>query len=135
MVWCADAAIALGEPEFVEAIFDRLVPWAELWPSNGAECESPVSQYLGALATCLGRYEEAESYFASAMVECERTGTKFFAARTNLLWGMMLGQRRLDDDLERARELLEVARELAATNHYANVERRAAAALEALDRA
>jgi class 3 adenylate cyclase len=135
MVWCADAAIALGEPEFVEAIFDRLVPWAELWPSNGAECESPVSQYLGALATCLGRYDEAESYFASAMVECERTGTKFFAARTNLLWGMMLGQRRLDDDLERARELLEVARELAATNHYANVERRAAAALEALDRA
>jgi hypothetical protein len=132
MVWCADAAIALGESEYIEAIFDRLVPWAELWPSNGAECESPVSQYLGALATGLGRYDEAEAYFVKAMAECERTGAKFFAARTNLLWGVMLAQRGLDDDRDRARELLGVARELAATNRYANVERRAVAALEAL---
>jgi class 3 adenylate cyclase len=133
MVWCADAAIALGEPEFVEAIFDRLAPWADLWPSNGAECESPVSQYLGALATCLGRFDEAELYFARAMVECQRTGAKFFAARTNLFWGVMLSQRSHDGDLARARELLEAARDLAATHHYANVERRAVAALEALN--
>jgi tetratricopeptide (TPR) repeat protein len=132
MAWCADAAIALGQAEFVQAIFDQLVPWADLWPSNGAECESPISQYLGALATGLGRYDEAEAYFEVAMVECDRTGAKFFAARTNLLWGVMLAQRRLDADRDRARELLDVARELAAANHYANVERRAVAALEGL---
>jgi len=133
VVWLADAAIALGDVAIVEQIFDILTPWSDLWPSNGAECESPVSQYLGGLATCLGRYDDAEAYFTKAMAECDRTGAKFFAARTNLLWGVMLAQRRRDGDVGRARDMLEVARELSSTNRYANVERRAVAALEALD--
>ncbi len=132
MVWLADAAIALGDTAIIEKIYDLLMPWADLWPSNGAECESPVCQYLGALATCLGRYDDAESYFAQAMSECDRTGAKFFAARTNLMWGEMLAQRCRGADLDRARVLLEVARELAAKNRYAKVEQRAAVALEAL---
>ena len=132
VVWRADAAIALGDPVFIEPIFNLLLPWADQWPSNGAESESPVSQYLGALATGLGRYEEAEEFFAHAMSESDRTNAKFFAARTNLLWGVMLCQRNRDGDPERARELLERALELASANSYANVSLRARAALEAL---
>ncbi|MGD0692725.1 MAG: hypothetical protein ABSA22_10320, partial [Acidimicrobiales bacterium] len=63
---------------------------------------------------------------------CERTGAKFFSARTNLFWGVMLARRRLDGDRDRAKTFLEVARELAATHHYGNVEKRAIAALEGL---
>jgi tetratricopeptide (TPR) repeat protein len=133
MVWLADAAIALGDVAIIEEIYDLLTPWADLWPSNGAECESPVCQYLGALATRLDRYDDAESYFVKAMAECERTGAKFFSARTNYFWGVMLARRGRDGDVERARALLEVARDQAATNRYANVERRAATALEALE--
>ena len=132
MVWLADAALALGDLAIVEEIFDLLAPWEDLWPSNGAECESPVCQYLGALASCLGRFDEAETYLAKAMSECERTGAKFFSARTNLFWGVMLSRRNGDGDLERAKTFLEVARELAAMNHYGNVEKRAVTALEAL---
>jgi hypothetical protein len=45
---------------------------------------------------------------------------------------VLLAQRGHDGDHERAMTFLEAARELAATNHYANVERRAVAALEGL---
>jgi hypothetical protein len=44
----------------------------------------------------------------------------------------MLSRRNGDGDLERAKTFLEVARELAAMNHYGNVEKRAVTALEAL---
>jgi class 3 adenylate cyclase/tetratricopeptide (TPR) repeat protein len=132
MAWYADAAMALGDTTFIEPIFDQLVPWVDLWPSTGAECESPVSQYLGGLATSLGRYEEADAYFARAIAASDRTNAKFFAARTNLMWGVMLARRRSPGDLARAKALLEAASDLAATNHYANVERRAVAALGAL---
>ena len=54
------------------------------------------------------------------------------AARTNLAWGRMLAERGAPGDIETARELLTNARTAAATRGYANVERRAAQALQDL---
>ncbi len=118
---------------FAGPLFDRLAPWADQAPYPGLTVESPVSHYLGGLATVLGRYDEADAYFAHAAAFNDRANAKFFAARTNLSWGKMLAERDAPGDNERARDLLTKAHTAAAAHGYANVERRAAEALQHLD--
>lgn len=50
---------------------------------NTNSVEGPVSHYLGGLATVLGRYDEADAYFAQAAAFSDRVGAKFFAAGTD----------------------------------------------------
>ncbi len=124
------AAIECREPEYALRLFDMLVPWAEHWALLSAgTVEGPVSQYLGALATVLGRFDEAEAYFAQAAESCAKASAKYFAALTNLWWGMMLAERNVPGDPERARDLLAKAHASAVTNTYSTLERRARAAL------
>ena len=81
----------------------------------------------------LGRYDEADAYFARAAAFNDRADAKFFAARTNLQWGKMLAERDAPGDTEQARHLLTKAQTVAAANGYANVERRASVALQRLN--
>ena len=130
MVSYADVAIAVGASKYAEPLFDRLAPWADPVSTAGAlEAMSPISLYLGGLATVLGRYDEADSYFALASAMSDRMGAKFFTAGTNLLWGKMLAARQAPGDTANARDLLTKAHTVAAANGYANVERRATQAL------
>ena len=99
----------------------------------GITADGPVSHFLGGLATVLGRYDEADAYFTQAAAFNDRADAKFFAARTNLSWGKMLAERNAPGDAERARDLLTKAHAAAAAHGYANVERRAAEALQHLD--
>jgi class 3 adenylate cyclase len=130
MVAYADAAITLGDPNFAGPLFDQLAPWAEQCSSAGPTAEGPVSCYLGGLATVMGRYDEADAFFAQSAGISSRMGAKFFVARTNLLWGKMLAERKATGDVDRARELLIRARTAAVELGYGNVERRAAEALQ-----
>ena len=82
-----------------------------------------MATYLGGLATVAGRYEEAESYFEQAAELNARGEMKFAAAYTHMLWGRALRTRNGHGDADRARELLEQARESAAARVYAMVER------------
>jgi class 3 adenylate cyclase/tetratricopeptide (TPR) repeat protein len=133
MVAYADAAIECREPKYAAPLFDRLAPWAEQWSSNGGgSAEGPVSYYLAGLATVLGRYDEADGYYAYAAASNDRANAKFFAARTSLSWGKMLAERNAPGDIEKARDLLSQANASSASNGYANVERRAAVALHGL---
>ena len=62
-----------------------LRPWVDRRPTAATvTVDSPVSHYLGGLATVLGRYDEAEAYFTHAAAFNEPAGAKFFDARTNL---------------------------------------------------
>jgi class 3 adenylate cyclase/tetratricopeptide (TPR) repeat protein len=133
MVDFAEAAIECHDPKHAEPLFERLAPWSDQLPATGGSALGPVSHYLGGLATVLGRYDQADAYFAQASEFSDRIGAKFFAARTDLLWGRMLTERRRPGDWERAQVLLSQARGAAATYGYRNVERRAAAALEQLE--
>jgi class 3 adenylate cyclase/tetratricopeptide (TPR) repeat protein len=129
----ADAAIEVQDPKYARPLFDLLVPWADQFASVGiAGAEGPVSHYLGGLASVLGRYDEADNYFAYAAAVNDRAGAKFFAARTDLRWGQMLSKRDAPGDAEAARELLTKAHAIAAEHGYGNVERRAATALQVL---
>jgi class 3 adenylate cyclase/tetratricopeptide (TPR) repeat protein len=133
MVAYAEAAIECRDPRRAGPLFDRLAPWADQFATDGgATAEGPVSHYLGGLATVLGRYDEADVYFARAAASSERANAKFFAARTNLSWGRMLAERNAPGDIEKARDLLTQAHAAAAANGYANVERRTAETLQHL---
>jgi len=134
MVFYAETAIHCGDPKYAEPLFDRLAPWVDQCSTApGATDEGPVSHYLGGLATVLGRYDEADTYFAQAAAFSDRVGAKFFAARTDLYWGRMLAERRAAGDADKARDLLTKAHTAAAAHGYGNVERRAVAALQLLD--
>jgi class 3 adenylate cyclase/tetratricopeptide (TPR) repeat protein len=133
MITYSDAAIECRDPRFALPLFDRLAPLADQWSTTaGPTVEGPVIHTLGGLATLLGRYDEANVYFAKSAASSERANAKFFAARTNLLWGRMLAERSGSGDSETARDLLTQAHTAAVTNGYGTVERRAAAALQDL---
>ena len=133
MVAYTDAAIACRDPQYAAPIFARLAPNADQWSTLGSTSEGPVSGYLGGLASVLALYDEADMYFTQAAATCDRIGAKFDAARNNLLWGKMLAERGAPGDAEKARALLTNAHTAAAAHGYANVERRAADALQHLD--
>jgi DNA-binding SARP family transcriptional activator len=133
MIAYADAAIECRDPRFAEPMLNLLAPFADQWLYTDVATSGPVSRSLGDLAAILGQYREADAYFAHSAESSVRVGAKFFAARTDLSWGKMLADRMAPGDIERARELLTEAHSIAATNGYANVERRATAALQLLD--
>ena len=133
MMSYSDAAIECRDPRYAGPLFDRLSPWADEWSTtSGPTAEGPVSHYLGGLATVLGRYDEADAYFAHSAASSARANAKFFAARTDLSWGRMLAERRAPGDIEKARDLLTKAHTTAMTHGYRNVERRAGDALHLL---
>jgi class 3 adenylate cyclase/tetratricopeptide (TPR) repeat protein len=130
----AEAAIYCGDPKYAGPIFDQLAPWAGQSVASGSVTASGlVNQSLGALATVLGRYDEANAYFDQSAAVSARMKAKFFAAMTDLLWGSMLSERKSEGDTEKARELLSKAKGAAMAHGYGNVERRAVAALQLLD--
>ena len=134
MIFYADVVIELGDPAFAGPLFERLAPWAGQWSNSGATAENPISHYLGGLAEVLGRYDEAEAYFAQSVRMCERLGARFFLAQTQLLWGRMLARRSGAGADGPARDLLSSARTAAVDRGWAGVLRRADAALHLLDR-
>ena len=129
----AEAAIHCGDPKYAGPLFDRLAPWADQSVASGSVTASGlVSHSLGGLATVLGRYDEADSYFTQSSASSARMRAKFYGAMTDLHWGCMLAERQAEGDTEKARELLTKAQTAATANGYGNVERRAAAAIQDL---
>jgi hypothetical protein len=128
----AEAAILVNDPNFAGPLFDHLAPWAAQWCTTGITGQGPVSHYVGGLAAVLGRFEEADAYFAQSAAMCDRAGARFFAARTQLLWGQMLTRRAAPGDAVKAHDLLTAAHTVAVEQGYGTVARRAAAALQSL---
>ncbi len=128
----AQAAIDLGETAWAAQLFDLLAPYHGQVGYNGLMPLEPVAMYLGALASLLGRYEEAEAFFGESAELNQRAGASFAAARTDFSWGRMLVARRGPGDTERARELLTRAQTSAAAGGFGYVEVHAAEALQSL---
>ncbi len=125
----AQVAIELEEPEPAALLYELLAPFRGQVSFNGLMPFEPVAMYLGGLASVLGRYDEAETYFGESAGISRRMGAQFAIARTDLLWGRMLLRCKGPGDVERARRLLETARAGAATRGYGGVERHADEAL------
>jgi hypothetical protein len=129
-----EAAIHCGDPTYAGPLFDKLAPWAGQSVASGSVTASGlVSHSLGGLATVLRRYDEADAYFAQSAAMSARMNAQFFVATTDLLWGIMLAERKAQSDTEKARDLLTKAQASAAARGYGNIQRQAAAALQLLD--
>ncbi len=126
------AAIDLQAREPAEELLRALAPYHDQVPFTGLIPQPPVATHLGGLASVLGRYDEAEAYFAEATDLNTRGEMKFAESYTQLLWGRMLAARNGLGDVSGARQLLEQARSTAATKGYAMVERSATEALSTL---
>ena len=133
MVDYADAAVECGDPSYARPLFELLAPWHAHLPATGASALPPVSHYLGGLAGVLGRHDEADAFFSQSAAMSERMGAKFFLARTDLWWGMMLARRNRPGDADAAKARLIKAQRAARAFGYGNVDRRATQALEAAD--
>jgi DNA-binding SARP family transcriptional activator/tetratricopeptide (TPR) repeat protein len=121
--------IELGLPAPAAQLFGLLAPYHDQVAGTGFTYLGPVATCLGGLATVLGRYDEAERFFAEA-TELNARGQMCYAeGDTELLWGRMLLARTGPGDAERAHELLEHARADACARGYALLEERASAAL------
>jgi hypothetical protein len=91
-----------GDPRFAEPLFGRLVHGPDQLPATGASALGPVSHYLGGLATVLGRYDEADAYFAQA-ARCVRAWVRSSSPPgQTCLWGRMLAERGAPGDAEKA---------------------------------
>ncbi len=132
MVNYARVAIELRLRAHCEPLTKLLAPFRDQVPHNGIIPHPPVATFLGGLATVVADFDEAESYFIQAAELNHRGEMKFAESYTNMLWGRMLRIRTGPGDGDRARELLEQARESAATRGYALVERLANAELSNL---
>jgi class 3 adenylate cyclase/tetratricopeptide (TPR) repeat protein len=132
MLAYAQAAIVCRNSTYAAPIFERLVPWADQFSTTGITADGPVSIALAGLATVLGRYDDADAYFRQTAAFNDRADAKYFGVLTHLFWAGMLAERNAAGDREKARDLLIKARAAAAVHGYANVERRAAEALQQL---
>jgi hypothetical protein len=80
----------------------------------------------------LGRYHDAEAYFAEALDLTVRGGSHYFASYALVYWSELLATRGGAGDADRARDMLERARSTSVDHGYAGIERRADAALSRL---
>ena len=120
---CAEASVRLGDRATASVLLDLLSPFAD----HFAMLVVPIgatARLTGALATTLGRYDEADRWLSDAAAMEERTGSVACLARTRVDWARMLLTRRGPTDAERAAGLLEQALATATSNGLATVERR-----------
>ena len=114
----ADAAAVLGDAERAAELYDMLAPYdgLNLVAGRAASCYGPVAGVLGRLARTMGRADEAEERYETAIAMCERMGEKPFKAFYRYELAALLLERGAEDDRARALDLLglsiDTAREL-----------------------
>ena len=109
----ADVCSRLGLGSRADELYELLAPFAGVLAVSGALVAGSVAWALGALATTLGRHEQAESHFAAAAEIEESFGAPLFLARTHVGWARALIARGRVEDLDRAQRMLEQAGETA----------------------
>jgi tetratricopeptide (TPR) repeat protein len=127
----ADLCARLGDVARASALHGMLEPYADrlVTIAQGSVVTGSVAHFLGLLDSAMGRFDEAESRFATAAATHARIGAPTWLARTRLEWARMLGRRGIPGDTERARELLDQAMATARDLGLAGVESQAATLL------
>jgi hypothetical protein len=115
----------LGDVARAGELYARIAPRAGAWAmtSFGNVCFGLLANGAGALATTLGRWDDARAHFEQALAEHERTGHVVALARTCQLYATMLHARGRRPDRAPLRALIERGRALAATHDLVRVAR------------
>ena len=103
----------IGDLRRGEQLYELLLPHAELNAvSYTQQPFGPVALRLGMLATMLGRWDEAEGHFETAIERCELLGARAIGARVLYEHARMLLARGAAGDEARAASLLDDAARL-----------------------
>jgi tetratricopeptide (TPR) repeat protein len=121
LVWPAtltlltEVCVALDDRERAETLLELFEPYTGLLvvTGGGSFCPGAVDRYLGMLTACLGRHEEAETFYRSALELEERVSSPPLVARTRYWYGRGLLERGSPGDREEAMALLALALETA----------------------
>jgi class 3 adenylate cyclase len=123
-------AVAAAETSNITAatiLYELMKPWSGQVISTAVISGTHARAYLGQLASCLGRHEEADSHFAFACEFLESNGLLVRAAENHLVWAEALAAR---GERRSAREHAARALQLSREHGYGLVESRAAALVE-----
>jgi tetratricopeptide (TPR) repeat protein len=111
LAYLADVCTFLGDRARAATLYQLLQPYAghTVVIGQAAACYGAVSRYLGALATTLGRWEEAAQHFEDALAMNARMDARPWLAHTQYQYATMLLARDQPGDSEKAVELLKAA--------------------------
>lgn len=109
--WLSEVCFALGDTTHPEALYDRLLPYAEFNTISVSTdyTGGSVSHYLGLLATTMGRWQDAERHYTDALKMNKQRGIRPYLAHTQHAYADMLVKRGEPGDQERALELVDQA--------------------------
>jgi DNA-binding SARP family transcriptional activator len=130
MVGYSEVAVHCGDERCARDLLPLLEPWVSQLSYSDATSEGPVSHYVGALHSLLGDHDRAVELLTAAVDVTTRYRLGFFRARAELALAVALQRRGGRQDRATSTDHLRVALDLSVQGGYANVERRAARALE-----
>jgi hypothetical protein len=111
----AEAAVLVGDEERAGLLYDLLLPHADdNAVSYTQQPFGPVALRLGKLAALLGRWQETDRHFATALARCELLGARAIRARVLLEHATALASRGEPADRSRLSSMLDESRELCA---------------------
>jgi class 3 adenylate cyclase len=111
LTYLADVCTFLGDATRATTLYQLLLPYAgrNVVVGNAAACYGALSRYLGALATTLGRWDEAAQHFEDALAMNARMEARPWLAHTQYQYATMLLARDQPGDSAKAVELLKAA--------------------------
>jgi hypothetical protein len=107
-VLLSEACIALGEVAPAERLLALLAPLegrCVVWLGLFCACDGAIARISGGLSALVGRFADAERYFAAALRDNERLGAPAWLARTRFDFARALERRGGPGDAARARDL------------------------------
>jgi len=122
----------LRAAEPARLLHDLLAPWSAQVAFTGAHVFGAVAHALGLTAAAMDQFDDAERHFSAALATYRDLDAPLWAARAQLAWADLLGERDSDGDAARARELAEDALAVARRYGAGGVEHRSTATLARL---
>jgi len=111
MTYLADVCTFLGDRNRAAILYQLLLPYAgrTVVIGNAVACYGAMSRYLGALATTLRCWDEAEQHFEAALAMNAHMEARPWLAHTQYQYATMLLARDQSGDSEKAVELVKAA--------------------------
>ncbi|MBI3800503.1 MAG: AAA family ATPase, partial [Deltaproteobacteria bacterium] len=111
ITYLTDVCTFLADRARAATLYQLLLPYAgrNVVIGTAAACYGAVSRYLGALATTLGRWDEAAQHFEDALAMNARMEARPWLAHTQQQYATMLLARDQAGDRDKAVELLKAA--------------------------
>jgi hypothetical protein len=118
----AQTASALHDTERAEILYGMLEPFGDRWVTATVSiCFGPVGYALGALATTLKRFDDAERHLSTALETAERLKMPFVRAMTARHYAAMLLARNAKGDRARATEFIDDVVRFGEENNYTGI--------------